>query len=153
MSYCIEAKIILINETTYMENGMHANLKNSFTNKLSAPAASGKSVLSCVLFLALTLSAFSANAYTHAISTKVGRISTYAPGPGGAANFQAPTGTTFPGCSTSNYVMYRPDNATVESNKSIMAILMMAKLTGKNVTVYYNIDTANQCRYEYVELE
>ncbi|CAN5428263.1 hypothetical protein BH11PSE11_BH11PSE11_02210 [soil metagenome] len=122
---------------------MYAIMKNQIARTVSSQKR-------LFLFLSLAVATFSASAANLNVTVSVGTIGTYS-NYTGAGYFGKADGTAFPGCSTSNTLMWSHPTATADGMKTVLAVLLTAKTTGQTVTVWYNTDD-NYCRYQSVVL-
>ncbi len=112
-------------------------------------------ILKCTIFLLVFLMLFLpsfALAYDHVFVTKVGFVRVFSNSPGVSA-FGREGNAAFPECTTGPTSMWTDSNySTPEGRKASLAILLAAKGLNANVTVYFNVDTSGNCRFEVVDI-
>ncbi len=94
-----------------------------------------------------------AQAWTYSEVTKIGLVRVYTNKPG-ISGFERADGANFAHCTNSPHHMYSDFlYYTPEGIKAALAVLLTAKATDKDVTVYYNVDSDGYCRFELVDIK
>jgi hypothetical protein len=101
----------------------------------------------------LTIAGVPAMAYDHQISdVPVGWVRSFG-NSGGLMAFSRADGAAFPGCTTDTTTMWIDANyATLDGRKSLLAMVLSAKLSGGLIRIYYT--TADgYCRAQIIDVQ
>lgn len=93
-----------------------------------------------------------AQAYSNAILTKVGYVQVSGQAGGGPVVWKQKGGGNFPACTSDPWAMWigTSDSITEAAAKSMLALLLTAKVVDAEVWVYYRVDERGYCRMQHL---